>query len=155
MRLKAITPIVAAGLLAGAAIPAFAAPGDVELSAKMNGKQEVPGPGDEDGTGKANVTLKPKKGRVCFDIRFEDIENPTGGHIHKGLKGDAGPIKVPLFEDEDGLTSPIEDCVKAEEKQINKIARNPERFYVNIHNEDFPEGAIRGQLKPEEGEEAQ
>jgi hypothetical protein len=28
-----------------------------------------------------------------------------------------------------------------------RIANNPQRFYVNIHNEKFPDGAIRGQLE--------
>jgi hypothetical protein len=153
MRLKVLTLIAAGGLIAAVAIPALAAPGDVEVRAKMNGKQETPNKGDDDGKGEAELTLKPKKGKVCFLFEFEDIEDPTAGHIHKGLKGDDGPIKVELFEDQAGLSSPIEDCVKAEEKQINKIAKNSERYYVNLHNGEFPDGAIRGQLKggaPEE-----
>jgi hypothetical protein len=153
MRVKVLTLIAAGGLIAALAIPAFAAPGDVEVTAKkMNGKQETPNAGDEDGTGSAEVTLKPQKGKVCFVIEFEDIENPTAGHIHKGLKGDDGPIKIEFFEGE-AQSSPIDDCVKAEEKQINKVAKNAERYYVNLHNSEFPDGAIRGQLKggaPEE-----
>jgi hypothetical protein len=148
MRLKALTVIAAGGLVAALAIPALAAPGDVEVRAnKMSGKAEVPNKGDDDGTGSAELTLKPKKAKVCFAIEFEDIEDPTAGHIHKGLKGDDGPIKVELFEDEAGASSPIEDCVEAEEKQINKVAKNAERYYVNLHNGEFPDGAIRGQLK--------
>ena len=32
-------------------------------------------------------------------------------------------------------------------KLIKKIIKAPERFYVNIHTVDFPDGAIRGQLE--------
>jgi CHRD domain len=150
MRLKVLTLIAAGGLIAALAIPAIAAPGDVELTAKMNGKQEVPDEGDQDGKGEAQILLKTKKAKVCYLLEFKDIEDPTAAHIHKGLKGDDGPIKVELFEGE-AQSSPIEDCVKSEEKQVKKIAKNPERYYVNLHNSEFPDGAIRGQLKPAPG----
>jgi hypothetical protein len=155
MRVKILTLLAGAGAFAAVAIPALvsAAPGDkVELTAKLDGKQEVPGPGDEDGKGNATLKLNSSKGKVCYDISFKGIANPTAAHIHKGPKGDDGPIKVELFDDSTGVTSPAEDCVtvgdsKAEDKVIERIANNPERFYVNLHNSEFPEGAIRGQLK--------
>jgi hypothetical protein len=152
MRVRMLTLTAAAGLLAAIAIPALvsAAPEDkVKLDAKLSGKQEVPeGSGDEDGKGTADLTLNSKKERICFEGTFRNIDNPTAGHIHKGLKGVDGPIKVTLFENTAGVTSPVEDCVKAKAKQIDRIAKNPERFYVNLHNGAFPDGAIRGQLSP-------
>jgi hypothetical protein len=152
MRVKTLTLTVAAGLFAAFAIPVLvsAAPEDkVKLDAKLSGKQEVPeGSGDEDGKGTADLTLNSKKKKICFEITFRDIDNPTAAHIHKGLKGVDGQIKVTLFEDSAGVTSPVEDCVKAEAKQIDKITKNPERFYVNVHNGAFEDGAIRGQLSP-------
>ncbi len=33
-------------------------------------------------------------------------------------------------------------------KLLKKIVATPEKFYVNIHTEDYPDGAIRGQLEP-------
>jgi hypothetical protein len=32
---------------------------------------------------------------------------------------------------------------------ISDILANPAGFYVNVHNPDFPGGAIRGQLTPQ------
>jgi hypothetical protein len=154
MRVKILTLLAGAGAFAAVAIPALvsAAPGDkVELTAKLDGKQEVPGPGDEDGKGSAQLKLNANKGKICFEITFSNIGDPTQAHIHKAPKGDDGPIKVTLVggsAQSSGTTgSPIEDCVESEEKVINRITDNPERFYVNVHNDEFPDGAIRGQLK--------
>jgi CHRD domain len=147
-------PVLVLAALAAAtalAIPALAPAGPqntTQLSAKLKGNQEVPGPGDNNGKGEGFFAVKPKKGKVCFQVSWVKIEDPSAGHIHKGEKGEAGPIKVLLF-DETPPTSIVEDCVKdVKKKLLKRIAKNPEKFYVNIHNADFPDGAIRGQLKP-------
>jgi hypothetical protein len=74
----------------------------------------------------------------------------TAGHIHKGDTETAGPVKVTLFEDQQGLegTGNYEGCVKKlKAKLLKKIAKAPEKFYVNLHTLDYPDGAIRGQLE--------
>jgi CHRD domain len=48
---------------------------------------------------------------------------------------------VPLPEGEtSGCTTIVDDLAAA-------ISADPEDFYVNVHNAEFPAGAIRGQLK--------
>jgi CHRD domain len=114
------------------------------LKANLSGAQEVPGPGDEDGRGKALIKVKPNAGEVCFALRWRDIADPTAAHIHKGEKGVAGDIVVDLF----GGTVRESGCVDvADTELLRDIKRNPRAYYVNIHNADFPGGAIRGQLK--------
>ncbi|HUF02221.1 MAG TPA: CHRD domain-containing protein [Gaiellaceae bacterium] len=39
------------------------------------------------------------------------------------------------------------DCVNPGEALAQEILANPSEFYVNVHNADYPGGAIRGQLR--------
>jgi CHRD domain len=116
----------------------------------MVGAVDVP-PGDPDGSGEASFKLKKAKKRVCFNISFQGIDNPTDGHIHEGAPGVAGEIVVPLFTGTPGLPSPISGCVKAKRSLIKQIAKHPGDFYVNIHNDAFPGGALRDQLQKKSG----
>ena len=116
----------------------------------MVGAVDVP-PGDPDGSGEASFKLKKTKKKVCFNISFQGIDNPTDGHIHEGDPGVAGPIVVPLFTGTPGLPSPISDCVKAKKSVIKQIIKRPGDFYVNIHNDAFPGGALRDQLQKRSG----
>jgi hypothetical protein len=141
----AIVGVISIALVVGAVGAALAA--NSTVSAKLTGKAEEPGPGDDDGSGEAALNLKKKKKKISFNISFEGIENPVAGHIHKGTKKVAGPIKVTLFEDQAGVTSPVSGTVKAKKRLIKKIKNDPKGWYVNLHTPDFPDGAIRGQLK--------
>jgi hypothetical protein len=144
--------IVALLAIAGIAVlvPALSAGAATQLSAKLKGNNEVPGPGDTNGKGEAVITVKPNKGKVCFQVSFTKIAGATAAHIHKGGPDDAGPVKVLLFEDPAGIPSETaEGCERDQKKKLLKrIAKSPEKFYVNVHNDDFPAGAIRGQLEP-------
>jgi CHRD domain len=127
--------------------PGHAQSKKVNLHAHLSGAEEVPGPGDTDGAGLAELTLKPKKKKVCFDITHQGLspDEPFAGHIHEGALGVAGPIVVTLFSSPS--PSPVSACVKGVKKGLLKdIAKNPGGFYVNLHNTEFPGGAIRGQL---------
>lgn len=115
----------------------------------MTGAREVPGPGDPDGRGPAEVTLRDS--RVCFELRWRDIAPPTAAHIHAGMPGVAGPVVVPLFATAEGTTLPptvtgVQGCVAADPGLVRAIRQHPWRYYVNVHNQEYPAGAIRGQL---------
>jgi CHRD domain len=114
------------------------------LKANLKGAAEVPGPGDPDGRGKALIRVNPRKGKVCFRLRWKNIQEPNRAHIHEGRKGVAGDIVVTLFEG----TPTRRGCVEGLDADLLRdIKRHPRRYYVNIHNAEFPAGAIRGQLK--------
>lgn len=125
--------------------------GGVELKSTLTGANEVPGPGDADGTGTASVRLQPGLGRLCYTITVSNITLPaTGAHIHQGAAGVAGPVVVPLSNPVASSTAPTvgtsTGCTNVSRTLVSQILANPAGFYVNVHTADFPAGAVRGQL---------
>ena len=138
----------AAGLIAAASLGlagfASAQPaGGHALAATMTGPAETP-PGDPHGTGTAALQVDLAKGQVCYDLKVGNIATPTMAHIHKGAPGQAGPVVVPLKAP--GDTGVSSGCAKADDKVLSDIVQNPSAYYVNVHNAQFPGGAVRGQL---------
>lgn len=113
----------------------------------LSGPAEVPGPGDNNGFGRAVVQPRPVAGQVCVNIRYFGIDPPTAAHIHEAPAGVAGDVVVdfvPLIAT--SAPSYISGCVAADEELARDIRQNPADYYVNVHNPAFPGGAIRGQL---------
>ena len=107
------------------------------------GQQEVPGPGDPDGTGTAKVTADATLNQVCYDLTVQNISRPTAAHIHKGARGVAGPPVLTLDAPTNGASS---GCLKVDKAVAASIIADPSMYYVNVHTADYPDGAIRGQL---------
>jgi hypothetical protein len=156
-RLVVVGAIVSVVALVGSALFVSGAGAQTTTRvANLTGKAEVPGPGDANGTGSAVIRLDVPRKRVCFDLNWNRIEAPTRAHIHEGPPGVAGDIVVSLFENMSGpdfiplpdTINSVTGCAQDVGRQlIRRINGNPGGFYVNIHNVDFPPGAIRGQLR--------
>jgi hypothetical protein len=120
------------------------------LTTTLTGAEEVDpttgelGAGDLDGTGFAAVTVNPGQGVLCYELSVSGIAAPvTGAHIHEAPRGAVGPVVVHLLPPEDGSSS---DCVEVSRTLAKEIQKNPADYYVNVHNAEFPGGALRGQL---------
>jgi hypothetical protein len=154
MRKRVAVVALAAALVFGMtllAAPGAAASGKVtRLAAALDGDNEVPGPGDPDGRGRAFVRLAGTK--ACFVLQWSRISAPTAAHIHEGRAGVAGPVVVLFFEPGTNAASlpdsldAVAGCVDVDPALAGKIAKRPRDYYVNIHTADFAPGAIRGQL---------
>ena len=134
-----------AALIAGAAAAAQdPSEGGRRLVATLTGSAEVPGPGDPDGSGTAVLTVNPGQERVCYKLEVTEIGTATAAHIHAGATGTAGdPVVTLEAPGEDGDS---DDCTEVDRALAIAIIRNPASYYVNVHNADYPAGAIRGQL---------
>lgn len=113
-------------------------------SASLRGDAEVP-PGDPDGFGYARVTILVDSSELCFQLSVARIDPATAAHIHEGAAGVVGPVVIPLeAPSAEGLVS---GCVAADAALLTDILTNPWNYYVNVHNAEYPAGAVRGQLE--------
>jgi hypothetical protein len=113
------------------------------LSATLTGAAEVPGPGDPDGSGTATLTVNPGLGQICYELSVSGIAPATAAHIHVGAVTVAGPVVVPLEPPTGGTSS---GCAEVSRELALAILKSPSDYYVNVHNAEFPAGALRGQL---------
>ena len=162
-RLKSVLVLTVVALLAASLValggPGAASGGNGEI--ELTGEAEVPGPGDDDGIGTAQLKIDDKNERVCFRLRWKNLDPVIAAHIHVGAEDEEGPVVVTLLTaGETGLVtlpsawtrlractetfSPPEGVSVAD--LLEDIEDNPENYYVNVHTTTFPAGAIRGQL---------
>jgi hypothetical protein len=132
------------------------------LEASLDGRAEIDSAagnssiaGDPNGRGGAyvfGIDGDPKT--LCYVLTVDKIAPATAAHIHEGAAGANGPVVVNLARPTDGNSA---DCLTEGEmlasgpafptgKTVAEILANPAAFYVNVHNAEYPGGAIRGQL---------
>jgi hypothetical protein len=146
MHRRSIAAVIAVGaLFASIALAQVAIAAGQPFVTALEGENEVPITGDLDGTGTATLTLNRGTGEVCWHIVVADITLPaSAAHIHEAPVGVPGPVVVTLgAPDASGVST---GCTTADRALVKDIAKNPSDYYVNVHNSDFPGGALRGQL---------
>ena len=116
--------------------------------------------GDPNGRGEVyvfGIDGDPKT--LCYVLTVDKIAPATAAHIHLAAAGSNGPVVVNLARPTDGNAA---DCLTegeilasgapafpVEGVTVAQILANPAAYYVNVHNADYPGGAIRGQLAAE------
>lgn len=126
--------------------------GSYIFTATLTGAAEVnaegvPNQGDPDGSGTATITINYGASTLCWQIRVSGITLPaTAAHIHDAPAGVPGPVFV-------GLSAPgskgfASGCATVDKTKLKEIIEDPADYYVNVHNADYPAGALRGQLTP-------
>ena len=133
--------------VAGVALAAPASADHVTtLRTTLLGSNEVPGPGDPDGSGTAVLRVNGDTGRICYVLTATGVAPLRAAHIHDGDADEAGPIVQELVAPGQGKrTGPSKDCVR-NLPLAQEILADPAGYYVNVHNRKFLGGALRGQL---------
>jgi hypothetical protein len=158
----AVASLVVAGTLVASSSPVSAHTSHRNIGfgiVRLDGQQEIgptgePGAGDLDGRGKFAYLAFDSK--LCYVLTARKIAPAAAAHIHGAPRGVNGDIVI-------GLTAPTEgfsvDCITAQpdttpngpdvltQSELDAIIASPADFYANVHNADFPAGAIRGQLR--------
>jgi hypothetical protein len=132
---------MALGLIASLAVASTVFAAETTLTATLAGDAET----DDDGSGTASIVLDPDAGTACWDMSAADIDPVVASHIHVGAAGESGDVVVPL--DVAGFEGTSEGCTEdVDADTLQAIIDDPAGYYVNLHTEPFPGGAIRGQL---------
>jgi hypothetical protein len=160
--LALVTVLTAAGV-ADAAGPKF--------RAKLNGANEVPGPGHPTASGYFFLQFTEDFSEARFELTVKGLDGATRAHLHCGDAATAGPIFIHLIGDmpligagpdrtpqnlhgkwlshtsltNQSFSSTGTLCgATLEEFAVQAAAGN---VYVNVHTNALPAGAIRGQLE--------
>ena len=100
--------------------------------------------GDKNGSGTAHVALITSEDRLCYSLEASDIKPATKAHIHQGTASERGPIVVEVDPPPEDRTS--SGCTDVSPALLRTLLEKPQSYYVDVHNKEFPHGAIRGQL---------
>jgi hypothetical protein len=138
------TVMTASGALADPKTATFT----IELSGAAEVCPTAPGTCGGPGTGTAVITIDRNARTLCYTITTQNVALPlVAAHIHVAPVGQAGPVVIPLFTQPVNAATAGPTCLTDLDKNLLKaIIRNPENYYVNVHNAVFPNGAVRGQL---------
>lgn len=144
---RSVVVVLSAFTILSLATPASADEGGRPFTTTLLGKNEVnaqgvPNQGDPQGMGTAMVRINAGQGEVCWKITVTGIAPVFAAHIHVAPATAPGPIVVPLNPFSGGCHSIDKDLALA-------IIRDPDAYYINVHNAPFPAGALRGQLSHE------
>jgi len=132
---------------------------NLQFIANLTGNEEVPAT-NIISTGNATFQVDSKTNNTSFSLTVKDLEGITAAHIHNGTMGYNGKIIVTLFlspspSSEDTPSLAIKGNITNEDlegplakKQMSDLISlmNNKSSYVNVHTEQNPLGAIRGQI---------
>ena len=121
-------------------VPAWM-PGSGAISVKLSGAEEVP-PVSTPGSGSGSFRVA-EDGTITGSVTTKDVQG-TMAHIHRGAKGQNGPIIVPLDKNGDAYTVPAGR--KLTKEQLEDLKKG--NLYVNVHTNANKGGEVRGQLQP-------
>lgn len=122
--------------------PAGASSTAFDFQGSMAGTEQVSG-GDPDGTGTFKVTIDKATSKVCYELAWQDIDEPNAAHIHIGKPKENGNIMVDLNLPVNGPKS----CLPVDSTSIGHMTSGPTAHYPDLHTPAFPDGAVRGQLQ--------
>ena len=133
--------LVVAGIVAAVGIAGNSA-SPMQLSAKLNNRQEVPTPRGEPVRAGGSFSATLTGTTLTWKLTFSHLSGAgTAAHIHSGTKRKPGPVIVPLC-------GPCAATSAGNAKVSAAVVKalQGKNTYVNVHTAKNPGGEIRGQL---------
>lgn len=155
MRRRARGLAIVAVLAAGLIVPATVGAATV-LKSRMTGAQVVNDDGGAPrGVAQATLHLNSARHRLCFEIAYSGLGGKaTAGYLRQGEPGQMARPAVVLFTGSE--SSPVSGCVDGVgNRTMHGLQQHPGARYVDLASTHFPKGAVRGQLRAGDVEEAE
>ena len=119
-------------------------PGPGALTAILEGVNEVPDPAAPE-TGTGDILATAADDALCYVVSYQG-DPLVAAHIHRGVEGENGDVVVPLHVPLEGTDTVFSCAFDLDPELVAEILADPAAFYVNVHTEEFPDGAGRDQL---------
>ncbi len=119
------------------------------FAAGLLGRNEVPEPGKKvnDRNGIAAAKFRISGNRFYYFVQWRNTGKPTAFHIHRGRAGVNGPVVIDLLSKGTIRGNTSSGSVLVKSSLLKGIKKNPRNWYANLHTAQFPDGAVRGQLR--------
>lgn len=125
------------------------------LGTLLTAREVEPGPGEVlviegdilvDADGDALVDVLADGRTVCSTVFYAGEATPVAAHLHKAAPEAVGPVALTLAPfDPDGPFS--DGCIGGlDPAVVADLVADPAGYYVDVHTDEHPDGAIRGQL---------
>jgi hypothetical protein len=113
-------------------------------NAELTGAQVV-GTGDPDGHARAEITVADNLEQLCYDVNnIRGVAAITSINLHRGAPGTNGPVVLNLKAANEGVWR---GCAEPGEWLQEAVEDQFFNHYVQVNTTEFPNGAIRGQLR--------
>lgn len=129
------------------------------FKAKLSGDESVPVVKTK-AKGEAEFKLSKDEKELSYKLKVNSITNVNAAHIHKGKKGENGPVVAGLFtgsKKEGNFKGTLSEGVITQKELMGELEGKPLEaliqmiksgdMYVNVHTDAHPDGEIRGQIK--------
>jgi hypothetical protein len=116
-------------------------PGSGAMSVSLTGAEEVP-PVNTQAKGSGSFRVM-EDGTITGSVTTEGMQGFMA-HIHRGAKGQNGPVIIPLTKN--GDTYSVPEGKKLTEAQMADLKAG--NLYVNVHSPTHKGGEVRAQLQP-------
>jgi hypothetical protein len=123
------------------------------FGAVLTGSQERPTPTTTAGWGNATFTIDPSHTSMTVTITVANLNSPvTSAHIHEKTTGsETGSVVESFIGALSFANGTLTGTVPMDPAVAARIIAKPSNFYVDVHTQEFPNGAIRGEIAPLSG----
>ena len=115
--------------------------GGSTVKVNLSGAEEVP-PVSVAGSGSGSFTIG-ADGSVTGSVATMGVQG-TAAHIHRGARGQNGPVIIPLAKTDNMYSAPAGAKLTGAQMQAFKAGN----LYVNVHTVQNKGGEVRAQLQP-------